>query len=221
MAISWRRQTNSFPQWFGLTNQEGIEMEMTLNSKLIIKLRTSRAWTQQHLSEVANLSLRTIQRVEKNGKGSPETIQAIAAAFETSTQTLLFSPTCSDDNKSLRKTGWMAGGIISTVGAAFLIMATFSSVSQASNIELKAKEMQSDKKLTKDIFKGDVEILIPTGMEVEFDGGDVWQSGDISVFTEEVKISVNHLLIVVKKGTLLYSESGLLLNTEYAEVSQI
>ena len=54
----------------------------------IQRFRKGRAWSQDHLAGASNLSLRTIQRVE-NGKGaSPETLQAMAAAFGVKTNTL-------------------------------------------------------------------------------------------------------------------------------------
>ncbi len=43
--------------------------------------RELRAWSQNQLAEVANLSLRTVQRVEKSGAASYETCQALASAF--------------------------------------------------------------------------------------------------------------------------------------------
>jgi transcriptional regulator with XRE-family HTH domain len=43
--------------------------------------REERAWSQEQLAEVANVSPRTIQRLEKDGSASPETLMAVAAAF--------------------------------------------------------------------------------------------------------------------------------------------
>jgi len=45
-------------------------------------LRQARSWAQAQLAEVAGVSLRTIQRLERDGHCSPETLLAIAAAFE-------------------------------------------------------------------------------------------------------------------------------------------
>ena len=50
--------------------------------KKINKLRLQRSWSQAQLAEICNLSLRTIQRLEKSGKCSHETLLAIAAAFD-------------------------------------------------------------------------------------------------------------------------------------------
>lgn len=49
------------------------------------RLRGERAWSQDQLAGAANLSLRTIQRVEYGKGASPETLQALAAAFEVKT----------------------------------------------------------------------------------------------------------------------------------------
>ncbi len=48
----------------------------------IKQLRKERAWSQAQLAEVASLSIRTIQRVEKLGNCSYETLLAIASAFD-------------------------------------------------------------------------------------------------------------------------------------------
>src|SRR5437588_9797767 len=45
--------------------------------------REKRAWTQEQLAIAAGLeSVRTIQRVEKDATRNPETLQAIAGAFD-------------------------------------------------------------------------------------------------------------------------------------------
>ena len=57
-------------------------MDMQIDSKRIRAEREKRAWSQEHLAEVAELALRTIQRVEASGAGSYETAKALAAVFE-------------------------------------------------------------------------------------------------------------------------------------------
>jgi len=46
------------------------------------ELRHRHSWSQSHLAEAAGLSKRTIQRVEKEGECSRETLLSIAAAFD-------------------------------------------------------------------------------------------------------------------------------------------
>ena len=56
-------------------------MEMRVDSRRIRAERTQRAWSQEHLAKVANLGLRTIQRIETAGSASNESISAIASAL--------------------------------------------------------------------------------------------------------------------------------------------
>ncbi len=53
-----------------------------LNSKKIQQLRMQRCWSQDELASLSSLSVRTIQRVEKNGNASLETVKALASVFE-------------------------------------------------------------------------------------------------------------------------------------------
>ncbi|QSV17501.1 DUF4019 domain-containing protein [Photobacterium ganghwense] len=53
-----------------------------VNQELIKKLRSGKFWSQEQLAIIAGISLRTIQRVESEGKCSLESKKAIAAAFE-------------------------------------------------------------------------------------------------------------------------------------------
>ena len=57
-------------------------MEMKINIELLKKLRHEKAWSQDQLADISGLSLRTIQRIEKNGNASLESKKAIASAFE-------------------------------------------------------------------------------------------------------------------------------------------
>lgn len=56
-------------------------MDMQLDSHRIRIERERRAWSQEHLAEVAGLSLRTIQRVETSGSASYETAKSLAAVL--------------------------------------------------------------------------------------------------------------------------------------------
>ena len=56
-------------------------MEMTINSEFLRELRAKANWSQEDLAAASGLSLRTIQRVEKDGSAALETRKALAAAF--------------------------------------------------------------------------------------------------------------------------------------------
>lgn len=62
-------------------------------AKFVKKAREERAWTQSHLAKVAEVSHRTIQRLERDGSASFETLMAVANAFEIEVKEL--SPTSS------------------------------------------------------------------------------------------------------------------------------
>ncbi|WP_299772732.1 helix-turn-helix transcriptional regulator [uncultured Pseudoteredinibacter sp.] len=64
-------------------------MDMQLNTEKLKQLREHRAWSQSHLADVAGVSLRTIQRVEKSGVASPETVKAICASYSIDVADLL------------------------------------------------------------------------------------------------------------------------------------
>ncbi len=55
---------------------------MQLNPKTIKALRQKHNWTQQVLADACDVSLRTIQRVEKEGAASKETTMSLCAVFE-------------------------------------------------------------------------------------------------------------------------------------------
>jgi transcriptional regulator with XRE-family HTH domain len=57
---------------------------------IVRKLRLQRGWTQEHLAELAGLSVRSIQRIERGGAVGLETINSLAAVFEVDRS--LFTP---------------------------------------------------------------------------------------------------------------------------------
>lgn len=57
-------------------------MDMKVDPSYIKAQRERRAWSQEHLAEVAGLGLRTIQRIEKTGNASYESARSLAAVFE-------------------------------------------------------------------------------------------------------------------------------------------
>ena len=67
-------------------------MDMKINSDLIICLRKKHGWSQNHLSIVSGVSLRTVQRVENEGNASVETLKSLAAAFDTNFNELVLKP---------------------------------------------------------------------------------------------------------------------------------
>ena len=58
---------------------------------ILRKLRLQRGWSQEHVAELTDLSVRTIQRIERGGQPSLESAKALAAVFEVDLTT--FQPT--------------------------------------------------------------------------------------------------------------------------------
>jgi transcriptional regulator with XRE-family HTH domain len=65
---------------------------MELRGDIVKSLRLAKPWTQQQLSEVCDVNLRTIQRVENQGSASLETIMALCVAFEVKREVLFAVP---------------------------------------------------------------------------------------------------------------------------------
>jgi transcriptional regulator with XRE-family HTH domain len=55
---------------------------MDVNAIKIKELRTAKGWTQQHLADVCAISLRTVQRVERYGNASQDTVLGLSSVFE-------------------------------------------------------------------------------------------------------------------------------------------
>lgn len=64
-------------------------MQMQINSLKIKQLRENKCWSQQQLSDMAGISLRTLQRVESKSVASQETVKCLAAVFEVELDSLL------------------------------------------------------------------------------------------------------------------------------------
>ncbi len=62
---------------------------MDVRGDMIRQLRLERGWTQQQLAEIADLSLRTVQRVENQNVASNESVSALASVLELSRDRIL------------------------------------------------------------------------------------------------------------------------------------
>lgn len=82
-------------------------MDMRIDTNKLTRLRGQRAWSQQYLADVAGVSLRTVQRIEKTGVASGESVRALASAFDVKAAELMVP---------LRVNRWMRK--IATLGAA-------------------------------------------------------------------------------------------------------
>lgn len=57
-------------------------MHMQVDSNMLQAQRKKRAWSQSELAQLTGLSLRTVQRIEKRGSASLESVKALASLYE-------------------------------------------------------------------------------------------------------------------------------------------
>ena len=62
---------------------------MKIDGEKVRALRERKAWSQEHLATASGLSVRTVQRVERDSSGLPETRLALAAALAVSAAELM------------------------------------------------------------------------------------------------------------------------------------
>jgi len=103
---------------------------MIISTGKIKYLRQQKGWTQQHLADASGLSLRTIQRLEKEGKAANETVQCLCATFNISREDLSIIPRVDESQMQTItsfKTLWMAlsifvaGGILGSLSTYFFL----------------------------------------------------------------------------------------------------
>ena len=82
---------------------------MLLVSETVRNLRTQNGWTQQHLAEICDVSVRTIQRVEKDGVASMETALALASVFNVEKTVLLMDGVTAPADGGRPATSWFHG----------------------------------------------------------------------------------------------------------------
>lgn len=86
---------------------------MIISTEALKSLRQQRGWSQQHLADASGLSLRTIQRLEKEGRAGNETVQSICATFNIAPSDLSIIPKVNPTKENIQKTSniWLAFGI--------------------------------------------------------------------------------------------------------------
>ena len=76
---------------------------MDVNAKKIKELRTGKGWTQQHLADACAISLRTVQRVERYGNASQDTVLGLSSVFEIHQSDIIVSEEAIEDISEAEK----------------------------------------------------------------------------------------------------------------------
>ena len=97
---------------------------MRVNASLIKQLRSDRSWTQQHLADACGVSLRTIQRVERYGTASNETLMALASVFEVEINEIqepeIVAQIKTEEQPETIKSGWLTSQVLSALLIGFV-----------------------------------------------------------------------------------------------------
>ena len=67
-------------------------MQVRVNGERLQQLRKASAWTQEQLADKANLSARTVQRLERGESASLESVRMLAKVFDVESEELLADP---------------------------------------------------------------------------------------------------------------------------------
>lgn len=100
---------------------------MDIQARKVRELRSQHGWTQQHLAEACGVSLRTIQRIEKDGNAAPETLSVLCAVFEITREELFVVPRKNDQQmqRAVLGTQWLVYVGILILGMAIGAAVTF------------------------------------------------------------------------------------------------
>lgn len=97
---------------------------MRVNASLIKQLRSERSWTQQHLADACGVSLRTIQRVERYGTASNETLMALASVFEVEINEIqepeIVAQVKTEEQSKTIKSDWLTSQVLSALLIGFV-----------------------------------------------------------------------------------------------------
>jgi len=117
-------------------------MEMNVDKYLVLNERTSRAWSQQQLADISSLSLRTIQRIEKTGIASKDSLQSISSAFDKKPSYFFSSTEELAPRKNTSKILAFCFSIL-TISIAGLYLARVSAETIELNIDYKSENISS------------------------------------------------------------------------------
>ena len=102
-------------------------MDMKINKEILRRERERHAWTQSHLAEVADLSMRTVQRIERTGDASMESAGALAAALNIDLAVLMEAPIASEETTPAKSRPYKLWGAIGVIGSVLVAAGWWSS----------------------------------------------------------------------------------------------
>ncbi|MDF3013101.1 MAG: hypothetical protein K0Q78_1305 [Cellvibrio sp.] len=132
-------------------------MDMKINKEILRRERELRAWTQSHLAEVADVSMRTVQRIERTGDTSMESASALAAALGVDLAVLMETSVAMDDVTHTKSPSYKIWSLLALIGSILMALGWWSTaaaeqVMLSLSIET-GEQIYSDMMLLNDIGK--------------------------------------------------------------------
>jgi len=134
-------------------------MDMKINHKLLRRQREQRAWTQNQLAEVASLSMRTVQRIERNGIAAKESAMALASALDMDLADLLIQSNSSSSRHTSNRRWWGVVGILTSLIVSLGWWSTAAAEQVMINLSVKAESGAST--------EGEMQFLNELGAQSE------------------------------------------------------
>lgn len=109
-------------------------MQLVPDAETIKRWRTERGWSQDHLAELAGVSLRTVQRIENGEQASRDSLTALAAAFDVNVAAIMVDPATKARRADARFGGIPDGLLLSfaiNAGSFLLGLVVFAGISMS------------------------------------------------------------------------------------------
>lgn len=175
-------------------------MDMKINKDRLRREREQRAWTQSHLAEVADLSMRTVQRIERTGDASMESASALAAALNLELAALMEIPAVADQPFPVKSFRYKLWGAIGLLGSTIVALGWWSNaVAEQVMVSLSIE--------TPDKVYSDMMLLNEIGKESEIELDNKFRM----VFSTQRQ--GEHLLVTTKIYNFVENEYRLFSNT--------
>lgn len=186
---------------------------MNIDGKRLKYLRNQKLLTQEQLAIISGLNIRTIQRVEKTGVASKETLKALCAALEVKAETFQSSSTAT---LSPVPTHWKMSILTATIIGIVIVWSSFKT--KEAPLKPGAMLIGSDSTYTDAngnyVMQGDVKVSFPDNDLKELQSDSLYEQGGQIVTGAQTQIVVNDQTHQIDKSILVRQNNTRHLYTE-------
>jgi DNA-binding XRE family transcriptional regulator len=180
-------------------------MEMQVDIDVIKKQRNNRAWSQTQLADVSGLSVRTIQRIEKTGIASLESVKSFASVFELEVKDIQKKSKIQTHSLNVKFTA-LLGVIALVLSGLFIFPATAQSIMVDVYVSLNGKELSNIQILNED--SSESEMVITGALKVIFTAQKE-NDGSVNIATKLYDLSKEQEILISSPSiTTKHSESA-------------